>query len=118
MKITLKLEHLALMVLGIYAFYESGFEWQWFLVLLFIPDLSIIGYTLGNKVGAVIYNTFHNYVTAVLFYLLGMLLDLPYVELAGVMIFTHACMDRALGYGLKYFTSFHDTHLGRIGKSR
>lgn len=27
-------------------------------------------------------------------------------------------MDRALGYGLKYPTSFQDTHLGRIGKRR
>jgi len=27
-------------------------------------------------------------------------------------------MDRAVGYGLKLSTSFHDTHLGRIDKDR
>jgi hypothetical protein len=25
-------------------------------------------------------------------------------------------MDRLAGYGLKFPTSFHDTHLGRIGR--
>ncbi|HET8568702.1 MAG TPA: DUF4260 family protein [Candidatus Limnocylindria bacterium] len=27
-------------------------------------------------------------------------------------------MDRLFGYGLKYPTSFSDTHLGRIGRTR
>jgi len=29
-----------------------------------------------------------------------------------------SCMDRAMGYGLKYFSGFQDTHLGEIGKGK
>ena len=27
-------------------------------------------------------------------------------------------LDRAMGYGLKYFSGFRDTHLGKIGRER
>ncbi|HEY2386937.1 MAG TPA: DUF4260 family protein, partial [Candidatus Binatia bacterium] len=38
---------------------------------------------------------------------------------AGALIWlAHIGMDRLLGYGLKYPTSFHHTHLGRIGTRR
>jgi hypothetical protein len=36
--------------------------------------------------------------------------------LAGIILFAHSSMDRLFGYGLKYFTGFSDTHLGKIGK--
>jgi hypothetical protein len=38
------------------------------------------------------------------------------VGLAGAILIAHVGMDRALGYGLKFPTSFQDTHLGRIGR--
>ncbi|WP_218779856.1 DUF4260 family protein [Hymenobacter crusticola] len=31
------------------------------------------------------------------------------------MLSFHSALDRLLGYGLKYTTGFHDTHLGRVG---
>jgi len=37
------------------------------------------------------------------------------MEYAGLILFGHSCMDRAMGYGLKYFSGFQDTHLGKIG---
>lgn len=40
------------------------------------------------------------------------------VTLAGAILVAHVGMDRAIGYGLKLPTSFQETHLGRIGKSR
>jgi hypothetical protein len=38
--------------------------------------------------------------------------------MAGAILVAHTGMDRLLGYGLKYPTSFQETHLGRIGRRR
>ncbi len=35
---------------------------------------------------------------------------------AGAVLVAHVSMDRLAGYGLKYPTTFSDTHLGRIGR--
>jgi len=38
------------------------------------------------------------------------------IQLMGVILFSHAAMDRIFGYGLTYFDTFNNTHLGEIGK--
>ncbi|MDN5568502.1 MAG: DUF4260 domain-containing protein [Paracoccus sp. (in: a-proteobacteria)] len=35
----------------------------------------------------------------------------------GAVWLVHVGADRAMGYGLKQGTGFHDTHLGRIGRA-
>ncbi len=40
------------------------------------------------------------------------------VAAAGAILVAHSGMDRMMGYGLKLPSSFRDTHLGRIGRSR
>lgn len=116
MKNSLKLEELAQFVFGIYLFSNLDFEWWWFLVLILLPDMSMIGYAFGNKIGAYSYNFFHHKGVAILVYLLGIYLGSSVVELIGIILFSHSAMDRMFGYGLKYTTSFNDTHLGKIGK--
>jgi Domain of unknown function (DUF4260) len=37
---------------------------------------------------------------------------------AGLLWVFHIAGDRVLGYGLKFASSFQDTHLGRIGQPR
>ena len=44
MKTTLKLEELAMLLLGIYVFGFLYYDWWWFLVLFLAPDLGMIGY--------------------------------------------------------------------------
>jgi len=117
MKNSLKLEEFAQFLFGIYLFSTLDFAWWWFPVLILSPDISMVGYVFGNKVGAYSYNLFHHKAVAIAVYLLGIYLDNSTVELAGVILFVHSAMDRMLGYGLKYTTSFTDTHLGKIGKS-
>lgn len=116
MKNSLKLEELAQFVFGIYLFSNLDFEWWWFLVLILLPDMSMIGYALGNKIGAYSYNLFHHKAVAIAVYLSGIYLNNSIVELAGVILFAHSAMDRMFGYGLKFIASFNDTHLGKIGK--
>jgi hypothetical protein len=40
------------------------------------------------------------------------------LQLTGVILFGHSSMDRMMRYGLKYFTGFRFTHLGKIGKEK
>jgi hypothetical protein len=46
----------------------------------------------------------------------GLALSSPLVLSIAMIWMAHIGIDRALGYGLKYFAGFGFTHLGRIGK--
>lgn len=116
MKTTLKLEELAMLLLGIYAFGFLYFPYWWFLALFFTPDLGMLGYLINNKVGAFAYNIVHHKGLGIMMYLAGFYFLEEYLQLAGVIIFSHAAFDRLLGYGLKYEKGFKFTHLGIIGK--
>ena len=117
MKTTLKLEELALFLLGIFLFTQLPFAWWWFLVLILTPDIGMVGYLFGNKSGAISYNIFHHRGIAVAVYLTGIYLQSEFTQLIGVILFSHAAMDRFFGYGLKYEKGFKYTHIGEIGKN-
>ncbi|WP_264552567.1 DUF4260 domain-containing protein [Flavobacterium sp. N2038] len=116
MNTIIKLEEVALFILGIYLFSLLNFEWWWFLALILVPDLSMIGYAFGNKSGAFFYNVFHHKGIAILLYILGIYFRNELLQLAGIILFSHSAMDRIFGYGLKYEKGFKYTHLGEIGK--
>lgn len=116
MKTVLKLEEAALFILGIFLFNRLNYEWWWFLVLILAPDLSMIGYIFGNKIGAFAYNLFHHKGIALLIYAIGYYLSIESIQLTGIVLFSHSAMDRVFGYGLKYEKGFKYIHLGEIGK--
>ncbi|EAR02329.1 DUF4260 domain-containing protein [Maribacter sp. HTCC2170] len=116
MKLLIKLEEVMMLVLGIFMFGLLGYQWWWFLVLILAPDIGMVGYLFGNKVGAISYNLFHHKGLAILIYFIGMYFSMPICQLAGIILFSHASLDRALGYGLKFEKGFKFTHLGEIGK--
>ncbi len=62
------------------------------------------------------YNLFHHKGLAILLYFIGMYISSPILQLIGIILFSHASMDRVFGYGLKYDKGFKYTHLGEIGK--
>lgn len=115
MKTIIKLEEVMMLALGIYLFDQLDFAWWWFVVLLLAPDIGMLGYLFGNKIGAATYNLFHHKGIAVLVYLMGAYIAMPVLQLAGIILFSHSSFDRALGYGLKYDNGFKYTHLGEIG---
>jgi hypothetical protein len=113
----LRAEHLAMFVAGLVFWLTRDGSLLLLVPGLFAPDLSALGYLAGPRVGAVIYNAVHNFVTALAILGLGWWLRSEGLILAGAILFGHIGMDRMLGFGLKLSTSFSDTHLGRIGKS-
>lgn len=118
MKTQLKLEYTAFLILGVFAFAQTGYSWWWFAALFLAPDLSMLGYAINNKAGALCYNLFHHFGVAIAVYLVGTALSLPYLQMTGTILFSHSAFDRILGYGLKYPDSFQNTHLGKIGKNK
>jgi hypothetical protein len=91
----------------------------WLLVLLILaPDLSMVGYTRNTALGATLYNLAHNYGVPLVILLLSWGLSSEIGITVGLIWLAHCGMDRAVGYGLKYPTSFQETHLGRIGRNR
>jgi len=117
MKTILKLEELFMFGITIFLFSKLNFAWWWYPALLFTPDLSMIGYFINPQVGAWTYNFVHFKGLGLSVYVLGVVLANPTLQLVGLILFGHSSMDRVLGYGLKYPDSFHNTHLGRIGKA-
>lgn len=105
-------------MLGIclYGLYLLNAEWWYFLLLLFGPDIGMIGYAFGNHLGAFSYNILHHKGIAILVYAIGIYADNEMLQVTGIILFGHSSMDRMLGYGLKLNTGFKYTHLGILGK--
>lgn len=116
MKTSLKIEELLMFILGIYLFNQLDYSWWWFPALILLPDIGMLGYLRNPKVGAILYNIFHHRGIAIVFYLIGIYFHNEFLQLIGIILFSHASMDRIFGYGLKYFDAFNNTHLGKTGK--
>jgi hypothetical protein len=111
LKTLIKIEEVAMLVLSIYALNVLKSPWWYYLLLALGPDISMVGYLGGNRVGAVVYNLFHHKAVAILVFLIGAMLGEPHLQAAGIILFGHSTMDRALGFGLKYQRGFKFTHL-------
>jgi hypothetical protein len=112
--VLLRLEGLVLFAVSVALFFHvDGNLWR-FLLLLLVPDVTMAGYALNVRVGALVYNAGH---TLALPFALGgaaFLTNRP-EAIPFVLIWTaHIGMDRMIGYGLKYPTYFADTHLQRL----
>lgn len=116
MKNIIKLEELGMFALSILLFNMLAYPWWLYVVLIFAPDISMIGYLINPKVGSVTYNIFHHKGIAVLLYLSGIYFFSSPLLIAGIILFGHSSLDRFLGFGLKYSDSFKHTNLGIIGK--
>lgn len=112
MKNLIKIEEAAMFGFSIFLFNLTDFAWWWYVVLLLTPDIGMIGYLSDNKIGAFTYNLFHHKAIAILIICLGWYISNEWMELAGIILFGHASMDRIFGYGLKYTDGFQHTHLG------
>lgn len=118
MKQLIRVEELLMFALGMVLFSWLDYAWWIFAALLFVPDVSMLGYLINEKTGAGIYNIFHHKGFALVLYFLGLFLGWEIMALLGVILFSHASMDRFFGYGLKFADSFQHTHLGWMGKQK
>lgn len=95
--------------LGVY-FSLDGPLWL-LLVLALAPDLSMLAYLAGPRVGALGYNSVHTYVLPLSLGGAGYLGGVPLAMQVAAIWVAHIGVDRLAGFGLKYETGFSDTHL-------
>ncbi|TRO90075.1 DUF4260 family protein [Glycocaulis profundi] len=104
--------------LGIYLSDPRAVPWWAALMIFFAPDLSLLAYAFGPRVGAFAYNAVHVYALGLAVIALSLILEAPATLAAGALLCAHAGFDRLLGYGLKSPDGFTHTHLGEIGRAR
>lgn len=109
----LRAEGAMVLFIAMTAYYYLGFSWWFFAVIFFTFDVSMIGYVLNAKIGAIAYNIVHSYFVALACIGVGYFASYSEAISFGIIWMAHIGFDRMLGYGLK-LESFKQTHLGSI----
>ena len=115
MTLLLRIENAAIALAALAGFHLTGESWWLFAALILAPDLSFAAYLAGPRIGAIGYNMLHSWIGPALLLSGSAALGNQTFMAVALVWLAHIGFDRAAGYGLKHFTGFHDTHLGRIG---
>ena len=112
-RLLLRLEGFGVLLaaIALYAAHEAS--WWLFAALLLVPDVFMVGYLSGPRLGALLYNVGHTYVVPLALGAGAYTTSAPLAGAVALIWAAHIGMDRALGYGLKRPSGFHDTHLNR-----
>ena len=110
-KSILRLEGAVVLAAASIVYAESGRGWVMFALLFFVPDISMLGYLGGRKLGAAVYNVGHTYILPAALAAYGLLQSQPLALAVALIWIGHIGFDRLLGFGLKYETAFGHTHL-------
>lgn len=113
-RLLLRAEGLAVFAAAIGLYFRADYQWWLLPALALAPDLAMIGYSAGTRVGAAAYNSVHTYVLPVVLGFTGVLAESGLATKLALIWLAHIGLDRAVGYGLKYPTHFKDTHLQRV----
>lgn len=112
----LRLEGAAAALAALGLFTVTGADWRLAVICFLLPDLAMLGYLFGSRIGAVSYNAAHTYLGPAALGMIGWAAAAsPAVALAAIWTM-HIGVDRMLGYGLKSPAGFRSTHLGSIGR--
>jgi hypothetical protein len=109
-----RLEGLALAVAALIFYARLGGRWGVFALLFLAPDLGMVGYLAGPRVGAAAYNLLHTYVLPLALAFYGFSAGQTLLQQVAMIWLAHIAVDRILGFGLKYGSGFRDSHLGRL----
>ena len=112
--VLLRVEGAALLVLSVLLYWLNGGSWVLFGLLILAPDLSMLAYVVGTRVGAGVYNMFHTYSLPAALAAYGLVGGSTVAVSVALIWLAHIGMDRMLGYGLKYSGGFKETHFGPL----
>ena len=107
-----RIEAATMLAAAIAAYGLLGFSWGVFAACFFLPDLSMLFYLSGPRLGGAAYNLAHFFLFPLLLGALGVLGDVAAAQQAALVWGAHIAFDRALGWGLKYEQSFCHTDMG------
>jgi hypothetical protein len=107
----LRVEGLAVLAISLAGYFTLGGSVWLLLILALAPDLSMIGYLVGPRVGSLSYNVVHTYTLPLALGSLGFWADIRLALLIALIWAGHIGADRLVGYGLKFESGFKNTHL-------
>ena len=113
-----RLEGGVLLILTLLLYWKLSGSWLLLIILILAPDLFMLGYLGGPRVGGAVYNLGHTWLLPGILAVAGILGSTALLLQLALIWFGHIGVDRLLGYGLKLPSAFQDTHLGRIGRNR
>ena len=114
-RLWLRLEGATLFVGALIAYAETGLSWWLVAIVVLLPDLFMVGYLGGTRLGAVLYNVAHATPLPAVLAAVGWWQRWPSLIAVALVWLAHIGLDRLMGYGLKYGDHFQHTHLGWIG---
>jgi len=114
LRIYLQAEGAAVLALTVVFYAAHHFSWGLFALLFLVPDLSMIGYSINLRMGALFYNLGHTHVFPAALIAAGMLASSSWSLAIGLIWCAHIGFDRMVGYGLKCDSSFKETHLQKV----
>jgi len=113
-RLTLQSEGAVLAALCISLFAQTQTSWWVFAALILLPDVAMLGYLAGNRVGALCYNLAHSTLAPAALAGIGYMSGSQLTVAIALIWGAHIGLDRAIGYGLKYARSFNATHLQQV----
>jgi hypothetical protein len=112
----LRVEGATLVVGALIAYSTTDRAWWLVPLTLLLPDVTMIGYLRGTRIGAYLYNLGHSTPLPAAVVGIGWWQDKSLLVALGLVWLAHIGLDRLVGYGLKYDDHFQHTHLGRLGR--
>lgn len=118
-RVLLQAEGVAVTAAAVWA-YAAQTDASWLLLagLWLVPDVGLLGFLGGSRVGAAAYNVTHSALGPVAVIGLGAGMGSELVLAIGLIWTTHVGIDRAIGYGLKSSWSAKHTHLQQLTDPR
>jgi len=95
----LRTEGATLLTLSVPLYGLSEGSWLLFVLLFLLPDVSMLEYLSGSRVGAASYNLFHTYATPGLLAALGLLTESHAAVSVALVCFAHVRFDRMVSFG-------------------
>lgn len=107
----LRLEGFAIGLAAIFTYAGLEQSWTQFAIFFLVPDLAMLGYAFGPRVGAIAYNAMHSYIGPAAIGMISWLSGGSEAYALATIWVAHIGLDRAIGYGLKLRLGFKTTHL-------
>lgn len=117
-RMLLRAEGAALLIVSAILYFKAGETWWLFAILFLAPDLSLLGYLGGARIGSIVYNAAHTLTAPLLLAAGGLLWPAKSLTALALIWIAHIGFDRLVGYGLKYAAGFGFTHLGHVGHAQ
>lgn len=108
----LRAEGLCVLLFALWVYGRMDYSWIVMGVFFMAPDLTMLAYRKGARVGSVVYNAAHSYVGPLLLSAMAVNMDTALFQPA-LIWFAHIGFCRLGRFGLKYPDSFGHTHLGQ-----